>query len=170
MRFSEIELSKNPINLHNNLKDLSNVKIVKNMFHKFKTPNIIYKSYSHNEQSKKDKIFSLIKNQKDNDILKEEIQKTLLLKNVVYKLSCFAFNWCVHKNDNINSFYIVFGYSTFINNTGYEKINKQNIHSTAVKRLNTKPFLYNVIVDYNTKITYSIVYNWLKKNAKYFKY
>lgn len=144
--------------------------IITNIFNNFKTPNIIYVSKKHTEQSRRDKILHLINKETNIDNLKQDIKNVLSLNNAVYKISAIAFNWYACKNEKINSFHIVFGYSTFYNETGYEKINKRQIYSTATKRLYNKPFYTEVIIDYNTPITYKIVYNWLKENYKYYKH
>ena len=103
-------------------------------------------SSNHTEQSKRDKIKSV-----------------LLLKNNTYKVTCVAFKWNI--NEEKHSFHVIFAYSTFYNNTGKEFINKKQIPLTSIKRLKNKPFIQEVFVDkyVNKKITYKTVYDWLKK-------
>jgi hypothetical protein len=155
-----------------NLINNNNNIIINTINNKYKNIHTFYLYSKHTEQSKRDKILHIINNKTTNniDVMKDQIKSILFLKNHIYKVRCVSFKWIV--DEKKHSFTVIFGHSTFYNNTGKEKINKNNICITSIKRLNNKPIIVEVFVDktiYN-KITYKNVYLWLKKNVKYYKY
>ena len=148
---------------------ISNIdRIAETINNKYKKYNNFYIYTNHTEQSKRDKIMYILNHVFDINEMKDQIKHILFLKNHTYKVTSVAFKWIVDENNN--SFYVIFGFSTFYNNTGKEQINKKKIHITSCKRLYNKPFEKQVFVNKNTKITYKIVYEWLKQNIKKYKY
>ena len=146
----------------------SNNNIINTINGKYKNIHNFYLYSKHTEQSKRDKILHIINNTTTNNVddMKEKIKSILFLKNHTYKVKCVAFKWIVHEN---NSFTIIFGHSTFYNKTGKEQINKSHIRDTSIKRLIHKPYVAQVFIGKNIKITYKYVYEWLKQNIKYYK-
>jgi hypothetical protein len=145
-----------------------NNSIVKMINDKYKHVHNFYLYNNHTEQSKRDRILHIINNKTDINKMIEQIKYNLFLKNHTYKVTCISFKWLVDEQNN--SFYVIFGFSTFYNNTGKEQINKTHIRNTSIKRLETKPFIKHVFIDTHVKITYAIIYKWLKLNIKKYRY
>lgn len=147
----------------------NNNNIINAINNKYKNINNFYLYSKHSEQSKRDKILHILNNAEINNIddMKKKIKSILFLKNHTYKVKCVSFKWIVH--DNNDSFTVIFGQSTFYNNTGKEQINKNKIRATSAKRLLNKPYVAYVFIGKHNKITYKHIYEWLKQNIKYYK-
>ena len=149
---------------------IANVKknIAENINNRYPMHNIFYLYNNITEQSKRDKILYILNNETDLDVIKNKIKNVLDLKNHTNKVTSVAFKWLVDENNN--SFYVIFGFSTFYNSTGKEQINKNKIRTTSINRLYSKPFVQQIFVNKDRKITYKIVYEWIKKNYKKYRY